>query len=125
MNQAWIKRCWNDVVAPKCQVFSVGKRHLIRHIFAREIGKRMRASNLHFIVNCTRMNVQSTAEKIWKAKHIVNLIWVIRSTRRDNRIGAHFLRFLWCNLGIGVCHSENHRIIGHAHHHILRDSALN
>ena len=119
MDQARIKRRRDDVVAAKTKFGPVGHSNLVRHIFAGEGGQCLRAGDFHFVVNGARMNVESAAEQVGKAEHIVDLIGVIGPTCGDDHVFAHSVHFFGGYLGVGVCHGENDCIWRHAFDHRL------
>ena len=77
MDQAGIEWRGNNVIPPERQRLSISNRNFIRHIFAREIGKRVRTSDLHLIVDRARVNIQRTSEQIREPQHVVHLIGII------------------------------------------------
>ena len=124
VDQARIKRGRDDIITPKLELFTVGHRDLVWDIFAGQISERTCAGDLHFVIDCAGMNIKRTTEQIREAQHVVYLVRIIGPTRRYNYVFAHCVHFLWCDLGVGVCHRENDRVWRHADHHVLGHSAL-
>ena len=55
----------------------IGRRHIIRHILARQFRQRLGSRNLHRLINLTRMHIQRTAENIREPKHIIHLVRIV------------------------------------------------
>ncbi len=119
MDQTRVKWRWNDVIATKGQFAPIGHCHFVRNIFAGQFRQGVGTRNFHFIVNCACVNVQCTTEQIGEPQNVVHLVRVITPTRRNNRIGAHFVCFFWGDFGIWVSHRKNHGVVRHGFHHVL------
>ncbi|MPL61035.1 hypothetical protein SDC9_06602 [bioreactor metagenome] len=114
----------DDVVAPEGQLAAIGDRHLVGHVLAGQLGQGLGAGDLHLVVDRTGMDVERAAEEIGEAQNVVHLVRIIRPAGRHDRIGAHAMRLFRGDLGIGVRHREDHRVVGHLRHHLGRHRAL-
>ena len=124
VDQTRIKRCRDDVIATKSQRFAISKRHLIRHILARQCGQRMSTSDLHLVVDGARIDVQRAAEQVGKAQNVVHLVGIVRAARGDDGVDADLVGLFRGDFGIRVCHGKDHRVVGHGGNHLLRHRAF-
>ena len=117
VDQTRVERCRNDVVTAKRQLAAIGHRHLVRHIFARHFRQRLGTGDLHFVVDGPGVDIQRATEQVREAQHVVDLVRIIRTARGDNCVGAHGVTLFRGNLGIGVRHGKDHRIVIHRSNH--------
>ena len=78
----------------------------------------MRCRNLHGFVDRRSAHVERTAEQEREAQDIVDLIWKIRPSRRNDRIGPRRARHRWRDFGIGVRHREDDWLRCHRLYHV-------
>ena len=118
-HQARIEGGGNDIFAAElvCGA-AIGIGHLFRHALARQCGNGMGRGDLHLFIDRGRAHVQRTAEDEREAQDIVDLIGIVRATGGDDRIGAHLPRQFGQNLGIGIGHGKDDRLVRHAFHHV-------
>jgi len=124
-DEAWIERRRHDVVGPVLQaVAGIGGGHLVGHVLARQHGQGLGRGDLHGVVDGGGAHVESAAEDIGEAQHVVDLVRVVRAARADDGVGAHLLHLLGRDLGIGIGHGGDHRLRRHRLHHGGRHRAL-
>ena len=123
-HQARIERRGDDVFGPERRPATVeGGCDLIGHLLARQIGQRLGGGDLHRLVDGRGLHVERAAEDEGEAEHIVDLVGVVRAARRHDGVGAHRMHVLGADLGIGVGHGEDDRLVGHARDHVAADDA--
>ena len=84
----------------------------------------MHGGDLHLHVDRCRAHVEGAAEDVGKAQNVVDLIGIIRASRRHDDVAAHGMRFLGRDLWIGIGHREDDRILAHRGDHVRRQRAL-
>jgi hypothetical protein len=52
-------------------------------------------------------HVKSCSEQKWEAHHIVDLVWIVRSTSSNNAIWSYFLCYFGSYFRFWICHSKN------------------
>ncbi|MNL50712.1 hypothetical protein D3C87_1737490 [compost metagenome] len=67
----------------------IGGGHIIRHIFAGQIGERLCSGDLHRVVDLAGADIERAAEDIGKAEDIVDLVRVIRTAGRHDGVVAN------------------------------------
>ena len=70
------------------------------------------------------MDIQRAAKQVGKAKHVIDLIGVIRTPRGNDGILAYRVGLFRCDFRIGVGHGKDNRIFGHVRDHFLCHSPL-
>ena len=85
---------------------------------AGEGGDAFNAGDLHFVVDLCRAYVEGTAEDEREAEHVVDLVRVVRTACRDDRIGRGFAgevrQDFWCR----VCQCKDDRAGRHFLDHL-------
>ena len=120
-----IERHRNDVVAAETRPGAlICNCDFIGHVFAREVGKRMRGGDLHLHVDGLGAHVERAAEYVWEAEDVVDLVGIVRAPRGDNHVVPRFLRLLGCDFGVGVGHGEYDRIGRHCPDHVWRERSF-
>ena len=92
---------------------AISHRYFLGDLLARETRNGMSCGDLHLLIDCRCPHVERTAEDEGKAKHIVDLVRVIRPPGRDDAVGAHGLGCRRGNLRVGIGHRENDWLPGH------------
>lgn len=90
---------------------------------ARKFGQRVCRGDFHRLVDGAGLHVERAAENVGEAQHIVDLVWIVRASRRHDGVAAHFGDFLRRDLRIWVRHREYDGLVRHARHHLLRHRA--
>ena len=115
----------NDVVAAETRPGpAIGGRHLVRHVLAREVGQRLHGRKLHLHVDRRGAHVEGAAEDVGEAEDVVDLVRIIRTPGRHDRVLAHRVSLLGRDLGVGVGHGEDDGLRRHALHHLGAERAL-
>jgi len=70
------------------------------------------------------VDIEGAAEEVGKAEDVVDLVGIVAAPGRHDGIGAHGMGLFRRDLGIGVRHGEDHRVVGHAGDHVRGDRAL-
>ena len=94
------------------------------HIFPRQHGQRFSRRNLHRVINGGSAHIKRTTENEGKAQNIINLVRVIRTSRRDNAIGPRVACLIRCDFRIRIGHGENDRLWRHGPDHLRRQRTL-
>ena len=81
----------------------------------------MRGGDLHLHVDGLSAHVERTAEYIWEAEDIVDLVGIVRAPGGDNHVVPRFLRVFWCDFRVGVGHGEYNRVGRHGLDHVWRE----
>ena len=119
-DQARIKGFGDQIVAPKGQRLAlVGARRLGRGGDARQIGDAVDTGQLHGVVDLGRAHVQRAPENERKAQHVVDLIWIVRPTCGDDRIGRNLARIFGHYFRVRVGQRQNDRGLGHLGDHVF------
>ena len=108
----------NIITAEFVHYAAISSRHFFGHGFTRQLCQGMRCRNLHGFVDRRGAHVERPAEQEGEAQDIVDLIWKIRPSRRNDRIGPRRARHRWRDFGIGVRHGKNDWLRRHRLHHI-------
>ncbi|KFB72236.1 MAG: hypothetical protein AW09_002573 [Candidatus Accumulibacter phosphatis] len=119
-NQAWIERIRNQILRSKVGVlFAIRLDRNLRLLDSRQFGDRPDCGQLHRFGNGGRADIKSTAKNEGKAQHVVDLVRVIRTASRNDRIVANRLHVFGPNFRIGIrqCHDQWCR--RHSRHHLL------
>ena len=124
INQARVKRCRDDVVAPEAELFAIGHCDFVRDILARQFGQRFGAGDFHFVVDGASVDIERAAEEIGEAEDVVHLIGIIRAACGDDHVFAHGMGLFGCDLGVRIGHGEDHGVFAHGGDHLLRDRAF-
>ena len=105
-------------MAKATHLFTVGRRNNIGLFGARQIGNGFNRRQLHFFSNGRCAHIQSATEDEREAQHIVHLVRIIRTSRRDNGIVTDGLHLMRQNFRCGIGQCQNQRILGHLGHHL-------
>ena len=62
MNKTGVKRCGDDVVFPKCQLFAIGDGDFIRNILSRKRRQGFGTGNFHRVIDGARVNIERSAK---------------------------------------------------------------
>src|SRR3712207_3364242 len=81
----------------------------------------MGGGELHLLGDLARPDVQRTTEDAGEAQDVVDLVRVVATTRRDYPRVPH--RLLGHDLGVGIGHGEDYRVVGHRLEVIYREYA--
>jgi hypothetical protein len=103
---------------------TVGPDYRVGNVFLSEVGQRTSRCQLHFLVDMGRGHIEGAAKDKGKAKHIIDLIRVVRAARGHDDVGTYREGVLGQDLGVGVGHGENDRVFGHCLHHLLGHQTL-
>ena len=69
-------------------------------------------------------HVERAPENIRKAQDVIDLVGIVGTARGDDHVGARGARFFRRDLGVGIGHGEDDRIVRHAAKHVWRQRAL-
>ena len=92
---------------------AISRRHFLGDLLACQTGNRMRGGDLHLLVDCGGTDIKRTTENKREAQHIVDLVRIIRPTRRDDAVGAHRFGGGRRDFGIGIGHRKDDRFLRH------------
>ncbi len=123
-HQPRIERHRDDVILPEGVVGAIGSGHFLRHRHARQLGNGLGRGDLHLLVDRRRPDVEGAAEDEREAEHVVDLVGIIAAPGGDDRIRTHRLGVIGSDLGIGIGHGEDDRLVGHVRHPFGLDRAL-
>ena len=84
----------------------------------------MRCGDFHGFVDGAGAHVQSAAEDIGEAQHIVDLVGIIAAARRHDDIAAHGQRIFGRDFRIGIGHGKDDRVRRHAAQHVAGQRPL-
>ena len=70
---------------------AIGRGDLVGHVLAREGGERLGGRDLHLVIDRRGAHIERAAEDIGKAQDIVDLVRIVRTAGRDDRVGPHGL----------------------------------
>ena len=103
----------------------ISRSNFVRHVFTCELRKSARTSDFHFFVDRTGTYIERAAEDVREAKYVIDLVRIVRTAGRNNRVAAHFTNFFRADFRIRVRHSEDDRVCRHGLDHVFVDRALN
>ena len=103
----------------------IGGSHFVGHILAGKLGQRMGGGDFHGVIDGPRAHIKRAPEYIGKAQNVVDLICIVRPARGHDGIGPHPGHILRRDLGIGIRHGKNDRVLRHGFHHGRRQRARN
>ncbi len=98
--------------------------HLIRHVLTRQFGERLGSGDLHRLVDRASTHIERSAEDVGKAENVVDLVGIVAAAGGDDRVRTGFACFFRCDLGIGIRHREDDRLVGHPAYHVLGHRAF-
>ena len=114
-NESWIKGLWDDVIFSEGKFgCPIGNVHLLGNRFFGQGCKCMNGSHFHGFVNFGSAHIQCAPKYEWKTKHIINLIWEVRSASSHNRVLTCGNSKVIVNFGIRICHGKNDWIWRHS-----------
>ncbi len=90
------------------------------HGLARQFGYRIGCCDLHLFIDCGRPHIKRAAKDEGEAKHIIDLVGVIRPARCHYGIGPRVQRIGRQYFRIGIGHGKDDRLRSHIADHILR-----
>ena len=112
--QPRVERFRNQVFRTEIQAFApVGDFHLRRRRRPRQLGDRLDASNLHLVVEFSRADIKRSSEDERETEHIVDLVRIIRSPGRNERVGSCFVCFFRHDFGHWIRQREYDRPARH------------
>ena len=123
-DQPRIERHRDDVFGPVFRPRSIGRRNLVRHVLARQLGERAGGRDLHLHVDGGGAHVECAAKDVGEPQHIVDLVRIVRAAGRHDGVVAHGRDFLGGDLGIRIGHGEDDGLCGHRLHHFGRHGAF-
>ena len=102
---------------------AVRRRHRVGRRGPGHCGDRVRARDLHRIVDRGRADVQGAAENEWEAQDVVDLVGIVAAARGDDRIGSRRARVFGLDFRHRVRERQNQRPLRHGLHHGLGHQA--
>ena len=123
-DQPRIERHRDDVVRSELRPRAIGGGDLVGHVLAGELGERAGGGDLHLHVDGGGAHVERAAEDVGKAQHVVDLVRIVRAAGRHDGVVAHLGDLLGGDLGIGIGHGEDDRLLRHRGDHVLGHRAL-
>ena len=125
MDQARVERHRDDILAAITRACPlIGRGHLVRNIFTRQISQRMGSRDLHFHVDGRGAHIQRAPEDVGEAQHIVDLVGIVRAAGGHDRVvadGSHFFRR---DFRVRIRHGKDDRVWRHRAHHLGGHRAL-
>ncbi len=119
-DEARIERLRNQILRTEFErVTFVGLRHFVALIgLFSQFRDGAHARQLHLFGDGRGAHVQRAAEDEREAQHVVDLVRIVRTARRDDRVRAHLLRFFGADFRLGVRERENQRLVRHVLDHL-------
>ena len=96
------------------ELTSVGTRDFGGGFGLGEFRQRAYAGELHVFVDFGRSHIQGASKDEGKAEHVVDLIRIVGSARRNQRVGTNSEHFLGEDFRNGIRQRENEGPFGHA-----------
>ncbi len=119
-----VERLGNQILGPEVEPAQpVGLHHRVGHVLLGQLGQRSSRRQLHLLVDARGAHVQRAAEDERKAEDVVHLVGVVGPAGRHQHVAPRFECVLVGDLGIGVGHGEDDRLIGHRADHLLSEAA--
>ena len=119
-DKSWVYRFRNEIPwAERKVVDMVDLVHHIRHWLLGQVGNGMYGSELHLLVDAACMNVECSAEYVWEAYNVVNLVRIVRATGRHKHVGTACHGILVANLRHRIGKCEHYWLGSHRAHHVL------
>jgi hypothetical protein len=81
------------------------------------------AGDLHRLVDDRRADIERAAEDVRETQRVVDLVRIVRTARRDDRVLAHGARFFRKNLRRRIGEREDDRPLRHARDHVRLEHA--
>ena len=97
---------------------------LVGDVLARELGQSLGRGDLHRVVDRAGTNVQRAAEDVGEAEDVVHLVGIVAASGGNDRVRADRPCLLRRDLGIGIGHGEDDRLVGHGGDHVLGQRAF-
>ena len=111
VDQARVEGDGDDVVPAEAGPRAlVGRRDLVRHVLAGELGQGLRRRDLHLHVDGGGAHVERPAEDVGEAEHVVDLVRVVGAAGRDDGVVADQRHLLRRDLRVRVRHGEDDRL---------------
>ena len=118
-DQARVERLGDEIFRAELEVFAaVGEGHDLRGFGHGQIGDRLDAGELHFLVDDGSAAIEGAAEDEGEAKNVVDLVRVIRAPGGHHHVGPRRHRLLRLDLGIGIGECQNQGLFSHALDHV-------
>ena len=122
---ARIKRLRDNVIEAVFKaVHIVGGTDFRRDRFLRQRGEGLGGGDLHGLVDFRGFHVKRAAEDVGETGDVVDLVRVVGAPGPHDAIGAGRLGVFIRDFRIRIRHGEQHRLVGHGAHHILRNQIL-
>ena len=119
INQARIKRLWNNVVGSERQIAAaVGEVHDLGHGLFGEVGNRLDRCQLHGLIDLGGAHVEGSAKDVRKAQYVIHLVRIVASAGRHNQVLARLDRDVVVDFRVRICQRKDHRIGGHRLYHL-------
>ena len=119
-DQARIERPRDQVVAAEGRrLAAIGVGDDVGGFGLGEIGDRLDAGDLHFLIDRRRADIDRAAEDEGEADDVVDLVRVVRATGRDDGIRPHRLHLFRQDLRRRVGEGEDQRLLAHLLDHVL------
>ena len=123
-NQARVKRCGDQVVPAKRQLFArIGAGHFFADVGLGQIGDLAHAGQLHGLGDLGGATVQGAPKDVGEAKHVVDLVRVVRAACGNDAVWAGGLGQFGPDFGLGVGQGQDDRVAGHGFQHVHRHHA--
>ncbi len=103
---------------------AVGADHRVGHVLLGEVGERLGGGELHLLVDPGGRHVEGAAEDERETEHVVDLVRIVRPAGRHDDVGADREGVLREDLGVGVGHREDDRVLRHRRDHFLGHHSL-
>ncbi len=123
-DQTRIERRRNDVIGAVAKLLVVSRIDLVGNVLAGQIGQGAGGGQLHVVVDGAGPDVQGTPEDVGEAENVVDLVRIVGPPGGHDGVGAHFLDQFGGDLGVGVGHGEDDRLVGHRLDHVLAHRVL-
>ncbi len=120
-DQSRIERHGDDVAGAEFRPHAlVGRRDVVGHVLAGKGCERAGCRDLHVVVDGARAHVERAAEDVGEAEHVVDLVRIVRTAGRHDRVGTDVGDFLGRDLGVRIGHGEDDRVLRHRLDHRRR-----
>ena len=119
-HQSRVKRLGDQILGTKHQwLAGIGGGDHFALLGLRQFSNRVNRSNFHFFRDGRRPTIQGTPKNVRKAQHVVDLVGVIGTPGRHDRVVTHRLDVGRVDFGVRVGQRKNQWIGGHRLDHVL------